>query len=78
MIIDNLFEKVLVEPAKKGADTLYVISGYASNALAIATTMPLSLNEPVGLHPSSLKYSSPQPISLPSSLHLTNGVSPSP
>lgn len=33
MIIDNLFEKVLVEPAKKGADTLYVISGYASPAI---------------------------------------------
>ena len=50
----------------------------ASNALAMATTMPLSLNEPVGLHPSSLRYNSPQPISFSSPLHLTKGVSPSP
>ena len=50
----------------------------ASSALAMATTMPLSLKEPVGLHPSSLRYSSPQPISFPSLSHLTRGVSPSP
>jgi len=33
MIIDNLFEKVLVEPATEGADTLYIVSGYASPAI---------------------------------------------
>ena len=35
----------------------------SSIAFATATTMPRSLNEPDGLQPSSLKYSSPQPIS---------------
>lgn len=34
MIIDSLFEKVLVEPATKGADGLYVASGYARPAMA--------------------------------------------
>jgi len=51
---------------------------FASSALATATTIPLSLNEPVGLHPSSLRYSSPQPVFFSSSPHLTRGVSPSP
>ena len=50
----------------------------SSNALAIATTIPRSLNEPVGLQPSSLKYNSEQPNSRPRRLDLTNGVSPSP
>src|SRR4030042_2204282 len=50
----------------------------ASKALAIATTMPRSLKEPVGLHPSSLKYNSPQPISLSNLCDLTRGVLPSP
>ena len=30
MIIDDLFRKVLIEPAEAGADTLYVVSGYAT------------------------------------------------
>ena len=50
----------------------------SSKALAMATTMPRSLNEPVGLQPSSLKYSSEQPNSRPKRLDLTSGVSPSP
>ena len=31
---------------------------FSSTALAIATTIPRSLNEPVGLHPSSLSHTS--------------------
>ena len=34
MIIENLFDKVLIDPAKNGADTLYVVSGYATAAMA--------------------------------------------
>ena len=30
MIIDDLFRKVLIKPAETGADTLYVVSGYAT------------------------------------------------
>ena len=33
MITDDLFKKVLLEPASEGATTLYVVSGYASPAL---------------------------------------------
>ena len=50
----------------------------SSIALAIATTIPRSLNDPVGLQPSSLKYKSGQPNSAPSRLDLISGVSPSP
>ena len=50
----------------------------ASTALATAITMPRSLNEPVGLQPSSLKYSSPQPSSFSRACDRTKGVSPSP
>ncbi|MBI5410141.1 MAG: NgoFVII family restriction endonuclease [Nitrospirae bacterium] len=30
MIIDNLFDQVLVEPVKQGADHLFIVSGYAT------------------------------------------------
>jgi len=33
MIIDNLYEKVLVEPSIQGANKLYIVSGYASPAI---------------------------------------------
>ena len=49
-----------------------------SIAFATATTIPRSLNEPVGLQPSSLKYSAPTPSSPSSRRDLTRGVSPSP
>jgi len=34
MITEDLFKTILVEPAKKGADMLFIIAGYASAALA--------------------------------------------
>ena len=49
-----------------------------SKTLATATTIPRSLNDPVGLQPSSLKYNSRQPALLPMLRDLTSGVSPSP
>lgn len=33
MITKNLFAKVLIDPVKSGADTLYVVSGYATAAM---------------------------------------------
>jgi HKD family nuclease len=33
MITENLFDKVLIEPVKNGADILYVVSGYATAAM---------------------------------------------
>jgi hypothetical protein len=33
MMTENLFDRVLVDPVKKGADTLYVVSGYATAAM---------------------------------------------
>jgi len=33
MITDNLFDKVLIDPVRNGADTLYVVSGYATAAM---------------------------------------------
>ncbi len=33
MITENLFEEVLIEPVKTGADRLYIVSGYASAAM---------------------------------------------
>ena len=50
----------------------------SSRALAMATTMPRSLKDPVGLHPSSLKYNSGHPSSAARRFDLTSGVSPSP
>ncbi|MFC2040738.1 restriction endonuclease PLD domain-containing protein [Chloroflexota bacterium] len=34
MFTDDLLERVLVEPARKGADKLYIVSGYASATMA--------------------------------------------
>ena len=34
MLTDNLYQEILLAPAKKGADTLYVVSGYASAGMA--------------------------------------------
>jgi hypothetical protein len=34
MYVDGLFEKVLMEPFRQGADSLRIISGYASSAMA--------------------------------------------
>jgi hypothetical protein len=47
-------------------------------AFATATTMPRSLNEPVGLQPSNFKYSSAQPKRAARRSLRTSGVSPSP
>ena len=33
MITKNLFDKVLIDPVKNGADTLYIVSGYATAAM---------------------------------------------
>src|ERR1700680_1728892 len=49
----------------------------ASIALATATTMPLSLNDPVGLRPSNLKYRSRKPNSGPMLTEGIRGVPPS-
>ncbi len=49
-----------------------------SSDLATATTIPLSLKDPVGLHPSSLKYKDSRPRWAPIDRDLTKGVSPSP
>ena len=48
------------------------------SVIAVAMAAIRSLNEPVGLQPSSLKYNSGQPNSRPKRLDLTSGVSPSP
>ena len=34
MLTENLFQKVLLDPARKGADTLYIVSGYARAGMA--------------------------------------------
>lgn len=34
MITDNLFERILVEPVRNGANQLYIVSGYATAAMA--------------------------------------------
>lgn len=34
MITNNLFDKILVEPIRNGADTLYIVSGYSTAAMA--------------------------------------------
>lgn len=31
---ENLFEKILIEPTSEGADSLYIVSGYATSAMA--------------------------------------------
>ena len=49
----------------------------SSTAFATATTMPRSLNEPVGLQPSNFKKTS-APVSRDNTGAVTSGVSPSP
>jgi len=34
MIIENLYDEILIKPVKDGGNTLYIVSGYASGALA--------------------------------------------
>src|SRR5439155_20828279 len=50
----------------------------ASRAFAVATAMPRSLNDPLGLRPSYLKYNCPRPIEGPIRADRTSGVDPSP
>ena len=50
----------------------------ASIAFETATTMPRSLNEPVGLRPSSLRCRFGTPMRAPSRGAATSGVKPSP
>jgi len=50
----------------------------SSTAFTTAITIPRSLNEPVGLHPSSFKWSSRQPNNVARHGARTSGVSPSP
>ena len=50
----------------------------SSMALAAATASPRSLNEPVGLHPSSFNQTSATPSRRSSDPARTSGVSPSP
>ena len=52
--------------------------GPASAALATATTMPRSLNEPVGFWPSTLRYRLRSPSAAPRRSARTSGVKPSP
>ncbi len=59
-------------------DAQRTFSAPPSRALAVATTMPRSLKEPVGLHISSLNHSSLQPMRSTSRRDFTSGVSPSP
>ena len=46
----------------------------SSSALATATTMPRSLNEPVGFMPSTFRWSSGMPIERPRLRAWTSGV----
>ena len=50
----------------------------ASMAFETATTMPRSLNEPVGFRPSSLRWSRGTPILAPRRRASISGVNPSP
>ena len=50
----------------------------ASAAFATATTMPRSLNDPVGLHISSFSQTSAAPVRSASRSERTSGVPPSP
>jgi hypothetical protein len=54
LITDNLFERVLVEPAKRGANELFVLSGYASAAMVTkhfeVASKELSMDLSIDLH----------------------------
>jgi hypothetical protein len=49
MLSRNLFESVLLDPPKNGADTLYVVSGYATAAMAYEHFSALERNFSVNL-----------------------------
>ena len=34
MILKSLYQRVLIDPVKKGADELFIVSGYATSAMA--------------------------------------------
>ena len=34
MLSNNLFDEILIQPARNGANKLYVVSGYATAAMA--------------------------------------------
>lgn len=55
MITDKLYERVLLDPAQAGSDTLYVVSGYATSAMVkrhLAALPPnISLKVIVGMVP---------------------------
>src|SRR5206468_10873665 len=59
-------------------DAQITIRAPASSALATATTMPRSLNEPVGFWPSTFSQISGTPVSRSSERARTSGVPPSP
>lgn len=44
MIIDDRFNSVLVEPCRQGANKLYIVSGYATSAMAFHHMMELNKN----------------------------------
>lgn len=54
LITDNLFEKVLLEPAKRGARELFIHSGYASASMVTrhfeVTSKELSIDLAIDLH----------------------------
>lgn len=44
MINENLFESVLINPVKQGADKLFIISGYVTSAMAFHHLNTMKLN----------------------------------
>jgi len=54
LITDNLFERVLLEPAKRGANELFVLSGYASASMVTkhfeVASKELSIDLSIDLH----------------------------
>ena len=54
LITDNLFERVLLEPAKRGARELFVLSGYASASMVTkhfeVVSKELSIDLSIDLH----------------------------
>jgi hypothetical protein len=54
LIADNLFQKVLLEPAKRGASELFILSGYSSASMVTkhfeTATKELSIDLSIDLH----------------------------
>ena len=46
MIIGNLYERVLIDPAKEGGDELFIVSGYSS-----ATFLKRHLKDILNINP---------------------------